>query len=176
MKYSWIAIILFSVSNNIIAQSKAIIGMTQNEVKKIYPDVETSSYQNTITLSRHETIYGLDGGWGYQFEEGKLNWIYYNKYIDEITDTNFKLCLAATKQIIKDYTKLYGNPDTTITGKEKFIDPYTKPHWGYNVLEARWKDSKGMKINVRFTFLGGKGQYHFLVKINYFDKTYPYLD
>lgn len=164
------------MSSSSFAQSKASIGMTMDEVKKIYPGMESNSYQATITLSRTEDLYGIDGTWGYRFEGDKLNWIHFDKYIDKINEKNFEKCLTATKQIIADYTRLYGNPDTTITGNTKFIDPYKEKHWGYDVLEARWKDHNGMKIKVEFTFMGGKGQYNFLVKINYFDKSYPYYD
>ena len=176
MKYFIATLLLFSVSSSSFAQSKASIGMTTDEVKKIYPGMESNTYQQTITLSRTEDLYGIDGTWGYRFEGDKLNWIHFDKYIDKINDKNFEKCLTATKQIISDYTRLYGNPDTTITGNTKFIDPYKEKHWGYDVLEARWKHHNGMKIKVEFTFMGGKGQYNFLVKINYFDKSYPYYD
>jgi len=169
-------IILFSIGGNILAQSKATIGMTIKEVKKIYPGMEPATYQNTLTLSRNENLHGVDGRWGYRFEHEKLNWIYYDKYIDVINEKNFTKCLTGTRQIITDFTNIYGNPDSTITGNTKFIDPYKKHHLGYNVLEARWKNYHGMKIKVEFTFMGGKGVYNFLVKINYFDSSYPYFD
>ena len=158
------------------SQSKATIGMTEDQVKKIYPKMESATYENTKTLSRTENLYGIYGEWGYRFENEKLNWIHFDKYIDEINSANFTKCMAATQKIIADFTKSYGNPDTTIIGDTTFTDPYQKKHWGYDVIEAQWKDYKGMKIKVEFTFMGGKGEYSFLVKINYFDKTYPYFD
>lgn len=176
MKYFTATLILLSLGKGIFAQPNATIGMTVNDLKKIYPNIESTSYQNTVTYTRAEELYGIAGNWGYRFEGDKLNWIHFDKYIDKINEKNFEKCLTATKQIIADYTRLYGNPDTTITGNAKFIDPYKEKHWGYNVLEARWKDHNGMKIKVEFTFMGGKGQYNFLVKINYFDKSYPYYD
>ncbi len=172
---SFLITALFSFSIHIIAftQSKATIGMTMARVKKIYPDMEMSASGNTTTLTRPETLYGIDGKWGYQFKNQKLIWIYFDKYIDELNDNNFRKCLSATRHLIKDYTKRYGKPDTTITGNTKFIDPYKKHHWGYDVLEARWKDKNGMKINIKFKFMGSKGEYHFIVDINYFDKKDP---
>ena len=158
------------------AQEKATIGMSLDEVKKIYPSIKIDSNQNGITLSRPANIYGLDDSWGYRFTENKLTWIYVHKYIEEINESNFKKCLIATRQIIKEYTKFYGKPDNTIIGDTTYIDPYKKNHWGYDVMEVRWKNYKGMKIKIEFTFMGSKGEYSLLVNINYFDKDYPYYD
>lgn len=171
-------IILFFVflSSRSFAQGKVYIGMSIDTVKKLYPGITEGKYENTITLSRPDNLYGLQDEWGYRFKEGKLEWIYFAKYIDSIDQKHFDLCLKAAQSIIRDYSKKYGKPDTVLKGKQKFIDPFKKRHWGYDVLEARWKNYKGAKISVEFTFMGGKGEYHFLVKINYFDKDYPYYD
>lgn len=176
MKYLLIILILFSSFIYTFAQPNVTIGMTMEEVNKIYPGLKSGTYENTTTLERPVNLYGLDDAWGYRFEGEKLTWIFFHKYIDELNDTNFKKCLSATKHIIKDYTVLYGDPDTTITGDTTFIDPYKKHHWGYDVIEARWKNYNNMKVKVEFTFMGGKGEYHFLVSINYFDKNYPYFE
>ena len=173
---NFLAILFLTIPLAVFAQEKATIGMTIDEVKKIYPKIKTDTNGNGTTLSRPENIYGLESDWGYRFKEKKLDWIFFDKYINEINEPNFKTCLSATRQLINDYTKLYGKPDTTIIGDTTFIDPYKKKHWGYNVMEARWKNYKGMKIKVEFTFMGGKGQYAFLVKTNYFEKNYPYYD
>ena len=176
MKSFTITFISLFIISAMFSQSLATIGMTMDEVNKIYPDMEKSTYENTTTLSRPENLYGLDGTWGYRFENDKLTWIYFNKYIDDINNQNFKKCLSATKQLLKAYTKKYGKPETTTIGNPKFVDPYKKIHWGYNVIQARWADYEGMKIKLEFNFMGGKGDYHFLVKTNYFDKSYPYYD
>jgi len=175
MKKFW-SVIFLSIPLMSFSQEKAAVGMTIEEVKKIYPDLKTDTNENGTAFSRPEKLNGLDVEWGYRFKEKKLDWIYFDKYINELNEANFKTCLSATRQLVKDYTKLYGMPDTTITGDTTFIDPYIKKHWGYNVLEARWKNYNGMKIKVEFTFMGGKGQYAFLVKSNYFEKNYPYYD
>lgn len=176
MRFLYLILIFISAFFYSYSQSKATIGMTENQVKKIYPKMESTTYENTTTFTRTENLYGIDGEWGYRFENEKLNWIHFDKYIDEINDTNFIKCLSATRKIISDFSKFYGNPDTTIIGDTTFIDPYQKKHWGYDVLESQWKDYNGMKIKVEFTFMGGKGEYNFLVNINYFDKSYPYFD
>jgi hypothetical protein len=176
MKY--FLVIIFTFSNFILtyAQPGVTIGMTLDEVNKKYPGLKSGTYENTITLERPVNLYGLDDSWGYRFEGEKLTWIFFHKYIDELNDTNFKKCLSATRSIIKDFTQLYGKPDSTITGDTTFIDPYKKMHYGYDVMEVRWKDVNGMKIKVEFTFMGGKGEYHLLVTVNYFGKYYPYFE
>ncbi len=47
--------------NGIFAQSKAITGMSMEEVKKLYSQTQSSAYENTITLSFNDTLYGLPG-------------------------------------------------------------------------------------------------------------------
>lgn len=163
-----------SIGNLTSAQVNVTIGMKLSDFKRIYPNIKSSPYQETTAFSWNGTIYGLNGDWYYRFEKEKLNWIHFSQYLDSITENNFKKCLNATKKIIKEYTKTSGKPDTTIAGNQKYIDPNKKRHWGYNVLEARWKDYNGMKVKVEFDFMGGKGLYKFLVKIDYFDKDYPY--
>lgn len=176
MKLLNVVLILVLSSVNLFGQSKAKIGMSMEDVQKLYPKTESGSYQNTITLSFLDTLYGISGEWGYRFENNKLNWIHFDKYINEINQANFDLCLKATKQIIKDYSKVFNSPDTLITGTTSFVDPIKKHHYGYDVMEARWNNYNGMKIKVEFTFFGGKGDYQFIVIINYFEKEYPYFD
>ena len=176
MKLLLLCSLTFFISIHLFAQSKANIGMSIKEVSKLYPKTNSSAYENTITLSMTDTLYGLPGEWGFRFENNKLNWIHFSKYIDDIEKPNFDKCLNVTEKLIQDYSKAFGKPDTTIIGDTTFVDPYKKHHWGYDVIEARWNNSNGMKIKVEFTFFGGKGEYHFIVTINYFDKEYPYFD
>lgn len=176
MKNVLIVYFLFISYTMCFSQPDISIGMAIDEVKKNYPDMKETKYQGTITLERYENLHGLNGYWGYRFEHDKLNWFFFHKYIDKINEENFKKCFTSTKNIISDCIKQYGSPDTVITGDTTFTDPLVKRHWGYDVIEARWKNHRGMKIKVEFTFMGGKGEYHFLVNINYFDKNYLYYD
>ncbi len=160
------------------SQTKVSIGTNQDSLKKVYGELKKMIFpsENTVVYTRMENLYGIKGEWGYRYQNDSLNWIHFDKYTDTLTDANFKKCLEATQKIIAAYTKAFGKPDEIKKGNTKFIDPVKTHHWGYDVLEARWKNYKGMKISVEFTFMGGKGEYHFLVKINYFDKDYPYYD
>ena len=177
MKFLLINIILLFFCFCTFSQEKALIGMSVNEFKNIYPNLPApEKYENTITFTKQDTLYGLTGEWGYRFENNKLNWIFFHKYIDEINEQNFNKCLSSAEKIIYDFNNLYGKPDTIIKGNSTFRDPYVDHHWGYDVIEAQWKNFKGMKIKCEFTFMGGKGEYHFLVTINYFGKDYPYFD
>lgn len=155
---------------------KAKIGMGLKDVKKLYPNARESKYEKEITLTKEDTLHGLISSWGLNFTDDKLKWMLFSKYIGELNDENFKKCLKATKDIIADYTKCYGEPDELITGNQKYVDPYKKKHWGYDVIEARWKNVNGEKMKVEFTFMGGKGVYQFLVVINHFHKDYPYYE
>ncbi len=150
--------------------------MSVDTVRKIYSEMGEDKHGNEITMSRTEVIGDLEGDWHYRFENGVLNWMHWDTYIDSLSEKNFNKCLKTTRALIKKYSKTFGKPDVTVLGNSKFIDPFKKRHWGYDVLEARWKNYKGAKISVEFTFMGGKGEYHFLVKVNYFDKDYPYYD
>jgi len=169
---------LFLISSALLttAQMKAKIGISISDFKKLYPDTKSAVYQNSVTFSLQDTIYKIDGEWGFRFENNKLDWIHYSRYYKDINETAFKKCLSAASSLIKDYSVFYGNPDELITGDTTFTDPYKKRHWGYDVIEARWKNVDGMKIKIEFTFMGGKGEYCFLFKINYFSKDYPYYD
>lgn len=157
-------------------KDKICIGMDVHDFAKLYPSLFPGGIKMSGQWKRDEDLYGLKGSWGYRFKDGKVDWIHYQKYIDEINETNFGLCLNAAKSLIKDYTAAYGKPDSVVTGNTEFIDPYVTHHWGYRVLQAHWKNYKGMKIKVEFVFMGGKGEYHFLVVINLFGKDYPYYD
>lgn len=156
-----------------IAQTKVKIGMTLDEVKKILPNAKSEGDQNTITLSEPANLYGLKASWGYRFENEKLTWIFFMKYIDETDKNNFNKCLSATKKIIKDYAKHYGKPDSTVVGKTTFLETY---NLSYDVLKAYWKNYNGMKIKVDFNVMNGKSPKTFLVQINYHDKDYPYYE
>jgi hypothetical protein len=177
MKYPVRILFFVLLLNGMGAFAQSVtIGMTLDEVGKIYPNMKMSTYQKSVTLERPDTLFGLSDSWGYRFEGDTLTWIFFHKYIDEINEANFRKCLNATQELIKEYTLFYGNPDTTMIGDTTFRNPYQQKHWGYDVLEARWKDVRGMKIKIEFTFMGGKGEYSLLVKIHYFDKNYPYFD
>lgn len=177
MKYLVRILFIVLITNGMATFAQSITtGMTIDQVGEIYPNLKMSSNQKSVTLERPDTLFGLDDSWGYRFEENKLTWIFFHKYMNEINEVNFWKCLKATQELIKEYTLFYGSPDTTMIGDTTFRNPYLKKHWGYNVLEARWNEVQGMKIKVEFTFMGGKGVYGLLVKINYFDKNYPYFD
>lgn len=158
------------------AQQNPTIGMSIDEVKRMYSGLGEERYEKTITLTNPDTLYGLADEWGYRFENQKLDWIFFHCYEDSLSETNFNQCLAATMHLIGDYTQEFGSPDTLIVGTLKFRNPYTDHHWGYDVIEAKWFDADGMKIKIEFTFFGGKGEYNFIVNINQFGKEYPYFE
>jgi hypothetical protein len=174
IRYFVFALVLISWKS--FSQPLAKIGLSLDSVKKICPHAAESKYQNTIILTLNETIHGLSDSWTFNFEKDTLRSMMFHKYIPELSEANFNKCLKATKEIIKDYTEWFGEPDEEITGTMKYIDPHKKLHYGYDVLEARWKNVGGQKMKVEFTFMGGKGQYNLLVVLTHFDKDYPYYE
>lgn len=110
-----------------------------------------------------ETFYGLTSDWSYTFSHNVLKWMMWNYYAGKQDKETFEKCLKATQGIIEQYTQKYGTP-VIVTGDLKYRDPYKKQHWGYDVLKATW-DMKTYTIEVEYTFMGGKGQYDLLVKI-----------
>jgi hypothetical protein len=141
-------------------------GMSLDNFREIYPELKAKTYNNTVSFTKLETIAELEGKWTYHFIDSKLKWFKFNKYIDEINQENFDKCLNATRQIIKNYENEFGEPLKYEEGKTKFIDPYTKMHWGYDVLKAEWQ-TDSTKTKVEFRFKGSKGEYSFIVKIDF---------
>jgi hypothetical protein len=146
--------------------------MQLERFQKIFPGVAIRSPDGQGGLDA--TVHGLEGRWTYTFEGGKLKWALFDRYIDELTAPNFARCLAATDAIIADYTKQYGPPTALKVGTRTFKDPRVEHHWGYEVMEATWK-ADGMKFHVDFDFMGGKGDYHLLVKMEFQREDYPYF-
>lgn len=168
------ALLLLNLWNSVYAQSnKTIIGMTKNELKKAYANLDTTDKN---TFIRIDSIYGFSSEWGYRFNADTLTWIFFHKTTNAVNKKEFAKYLFATKKVINYYTKVYGKPDTTIIGIQKFINPLLKKHYGYDVIEARWKNYKGMKIKAQFRFMGGKELYFFDFSINYGNQSYPYYD
>lgn len=176
MRSILLGLTILSFSGLLIAQKPASIGISKTKFIQLYPELTSVIYEKTETYSIPDTLFGLDDKWGYRFEKDTLTWIYFHKYIDDITKENFELCLNSTDRIIAEFTELFGQPDTLIVGNRNYVDPYENWHWGYDVTEARWNNVNEMKIKVGFDFFGGKGMFNFIVSVNYFDKNYPYFD
>ncbi|MBN2693776.1 hypothetical protein JXR93_03855 [bacterium] len=163
-------------SNNGEKIGKIYIGMDIDSFAKVFPSLFQENIGLTGQWSRKDEIYELKGDWSYRFENGKLTWIHFATYIDDVNENSFNKSLSSTNKIITNYIKQYGKPDEVIVGKTKFIDPFKEKHWGYGVKEVRWKNVNGMKIKIEFSFMGVKGYYYFIVVINHFDKDYPFYD
>lgn len=142
-------------------------GMTISEFRKIYPKVAPSV--DTKQCQMEEKVNGLDGKWTFDFKDGKLAWITYDYYVQEhenLNEKNFNKCLKGAEKIISDLTKIYGKPTELENGTKKFRDPAKDHHWGYDVIQAKWKTDK-YEVNSGFEFFGGKGQYFFVVDAHF---------
>jgi hypothetical protein len=64
--------------------------MSGEEVRQVYPDVESSVYQGIETLKRTEEVHGLTVDWHYRIEKGKLTRYDLSKYFqdDELNEKN----------------------------------------------------------------------------------------
>lgn len=162
------------IMTKLISQPKSAVGVSINEFKKKFPQMNTQQYEDEVTFSDKEKVAGLDASWSYRFKQGVLEWIFLHKYIDKVNKGNFDKSLVWTKKIIADFIKIYGDPDKIEYGNTNFIDPYEKKHWGYDVIRAVWLNAEKMKIKVRFTFKGGKGEYSFLISIDFHEKNYSF--
>jgi len=147
------------------------IGMSLEDFQKYFPQ---AGLKPDIQWQRKETIHGLDGKWSYTFENGRLAWFLFDVYIDEIDRTHFQKCLRATEKIIRDYQKNYGKAEIIDEGDKTFHDPLVKRHWGYEVVKAVWRLQKE-DFMVKFHFMGGKGEYYFVVKIEFQPPGYEYF-
>lgn len=147
------------------------VGMSFREFTALYP--EASIMGGTGQWNSDASVQGLPGSWAYDFKDGRLQWYQFNSYVSEINEKNFTRCLDAAVKIIEKYKKIYGSPYIHKEGKKIFIDPYTSHHWGYPVLRAVWKTGSE-HILVSYQFFGGKGEYHFIVKIETHDAGYTY--
>jgi len=176
----------FQINYSLLPDTKAVnfdepgkfyIGMDVNVFKKVFPYLFPVGVNLNGQWYREQDLYDLKGNWSYTFKDGKLNWVHYQKYIGELDEKNFRVCLFATRQLINDFSIVYGKPDTIITGDTtNHISNLGRGHIGYGVMEARWNNYNGMKIYIEFNFTGGRGQQFYLVKIDYFDKNYPQYD
>jgi hypothetical protein len=110
-----------------------------------------------------ETKMGLKGKHTYAFQFDKLKWDLWDYYAGKYDQTTFNNLLRATRGIIADYTKLYGAPKI-VEGTTKYRDPIKDHHYGYDVITATW-DKENYIIEIVYTFMGGKGQYDLLVKV-----------
>jgi len=160
----------------ISAQMKKAIylGISLDDFRKIYPEIVPAETADYLTLKREDNIYGLSGKWVYSFKKNKLDWYKFEVYINEINQDNFNKCLIATQKIIEDYRSIYGEPIKYKEGKTEFIDPFKQMHHGYKVLSAVWK-SGGEAFEVQFKFYGSKGEYYFIVSIDFQDAEFAYF-
>lgn len=171
MKRLYIIIIVgvFAFSaKGLFAHQGIRLGMELKELSSLLPAGQLKKiYTNQWAFE--EELYGLKGKWVYNFKDGKVQWFSYGAYFVEPKDLNrhnFDKCLSAARHLIEDYTKLYGRPNEFKKGRQEFIDPYKKHHWGYDVVSAGWTDGDET-ISVSFNFQGSKGIYFFVVEIRH---------
>lgn len=170
-----VLLLAFSISYS-KAQPKAKIGMSIDQVKKLYPNSTSTFNQSNAFIESETIIYGLEEKWGFKFKDGKVDMMSFHYYDRQFNEEKFSNFLLAAQNLIEDYKKAFGEPDIVEIGDTTYKDPDVKRHWGYKVIEAKWRNADEMKCKIEFKFLGGKGQYCLLFKVIFFDKEYAYFD
>jgi len=155
-------------------QKLPIVGIDFVEFSTNFPEIVKQETNNNKQYGYKTQIEKMDGGWSYNFKEGKLKWFMYNSYSDDITQENFDKYLLATQKIIEKYKLKYGEPKKITSENKKFKDPYIERHWGYDVIIAIWETDE-MDFKIEFTFMGGKGEYNFLFKMEFQKHGYEYF-
>jgi hypothetical protein len=152
------------------------LGIDEAALLRLFPSVEIHRYPDMVQAHRQASVHGVAGTWSYTFKQGKLAWVMFNSYEKDITEANFDRYRLAIDAIEADYTKRYGPPIKRKSGKQFFEDPHAEGHhhWGYEVFDAVWK-VEGALVQAEFHFMGGKGQYAFLVKMEMEPEGYPYF-
>jgi hypothetical protein len=138
-------------------------GMHVIEFSKMIPELFPNGVGINGQWGKDEKKVGLKGSWSYQFKNSTLDWMMWNYYAGKYDQTTFMNCLRSARGIIGDYAARYGMPKM-VTDNPKYRDPMKDHHWGYEVLKAVW-DMGTYTIEIVFDFMGGKGQYNLLVKI-----------
>jgi hypothetical protein len=151
------------------------LGIDEVTFRRLFPEVDIRRYEDGAVQGHWPaSVHGVAGSWHYTFKEGKLAWVLFNSYEDAITPANFDRYKAAILAIEANYDRRFGPPIKREVGKQTFQDPRKEHHWGYDVFDAVWK-AEGMKIRANFDFMGGKGDYHFLVQMEIEPEDYPYF-
>lgn len=138
-------------------------GLNIYKVMELKPDYFPNGPGINGQWGKKENIHGLEGNRYFDFEASTLVRTVWNYYEGKQDKASFEKCLKATQAIVQEYTALYGTP-VIVQGETKYKDPYKREHWGYDVLKATW-DMNTYTIEVYYTFMGGKGRYDLLVKI-----------
>ncbi|MCD4793029.1 MAG: hypothetical protein K8R54_07355 [Bacteroidales bacterium] len=146
------------------------IGMTIDQFNKIIPNAKVTNPGQNQVCSKEETLSNIKGEWGWHFKDSKLNWVLYDKYDENVNETNFNKYLKSSKEIISQYKSIYGEPIKYEEKNMKFKDDWL----GYDVISAVWKTDK-MKIRLEFIVMGGKSPLMFLLKIEYQNVDYEYF-
>ena len=79
------------------------IGMTIDQFNKIIPDAKITNPGPNQVCSKEETLSNIKGEWGWHFKDSKLNWVLYDKYDENVNETNFNKYLKSSKEIISQY-------------------------------------------------------------------------
>lgn len=150
------------------------IGMEFSEFAKELPEVVNNETDANKQYGFDTQVQGLDGGWSYNFKDGKLEWFMFSSYEEHFNQENFDKYLVAAQNSIEIFKQKYGEPTEFEFENKTYKDPYVERHWGYDVISAVWKTDE-MDFKVEFTFMGSRGEYNFLFKMEFHESGYEYF-
>lgn len=122
-------------------------------------------------FSRKGFTKNFAGKWTYDFKNDKLNKYHFDACCEDVNRENFIFYLKNTKQVIDFFKKEYGEPFHFSSENQKFKDPFSSKHYGYNVLSGEWKTNE-MDFKIQFKFNGAAEDYNFLFKMEFYDSGY----
>lgn len=122
----------------------------------------------------NSAIEEIEGKWSFTFKENKLFWYIFNAYEYNFSKQTFNIFLESTNKIIDLFSKKFGNPFKIESKNLVYIDPFVKRHYGYNVKSALWS-TPNTDFKVQFKFSGSRGDYYFLLKIDFHAPNYEYF-
>ncbi len=180
MKLFFVAILFYIIScntqnsNNRMSYNLPTIGMDFSEFAIDFPQVVKGETNGNKQYNIDDTVNNLAGTWAYTFVDNKLEWFMFNSYSDEISEQNFNAYMSETQNIIENLKIQFGEPKEFIFENKNFKDPFKEMHWGYDVITALWT-TKEMDFEVKFKFMGSRGEYKFLFSMEFQKHGYEYF-
>ena len=163
-----------NLNNKTMIEKLPKIAMDFSVFAKDFPEIINAETNGNKQYNIDAKVDKLDGRWAYNFVDNKLNWFMFNSYSDDLNQANFNKYLSVTQLVIDDFKQIYGEPDEFVFENKTYKDPYIERHWGYDVMSAVWHTDE-MSFKIEFIFMGGKGEYNFLFKMNFQKSGYEYF-
>jgi hypothetical protein len=179
MRLFLISLLLGFLTFSAGAQSAAILpGMPLDSFAQRFPALRQYEEKNRTQIYRDEMVYGLNGSWLYQFEEGRLKWFCYSFFTfkdKDLTQQNFNLCRNATLQFINEQNKKSGKPALLKKRNRRFAK-IIKANINTTLINAVW-ETGSMNFSIAYKYVEPvRGRSAFLsVEMWFYGPEHPLL-